>query len=287
MNNLHLRFPGGRAKCLTLSYDDGVEQDMRLCELMKKYKIAGTFNISTGNYSPEGKTFDKGRVHRPMTQKACLETYGDPLFEVATHALHHAFLPDIPISEAIHEIIEDRRNIEKQFGGICRGHAYPYGKYSDDIVAALKSCGIVYARTTVSTYSLKLPDNWLILNPTCHHKDERLPELTEKFLNGSPRREPYFFYLWGHTFEFERDDNWNVIEEFFEKVSGKEDIWYATNIQAYNYVQAFNSLIFSADALTVYNPTVTDLWLSFDNKYTVKIPSGETITLNEAKETVI
>lgn len=94
MNNLHLRFPNGLAKCLTLSYDDGVEQDMRMCELMKKYGIAGTFNISTGNYSPEGKRFEPGRVHRPMTQRQSLETYKDePLFEVATHALHHAWLP--------------------------------------------------------------------------------------------------------------------------------------------------------------------------------------------------
>ena len=47
-SNEYLRFPGGKAKCLTLSYDDGVQQDARLCGLMKKYGIAGTFNISSG-----------------------------------------------------------------------------------------------------------------------------------------------------------------------------------------------------------------------------------------------
>lgn len=32
-----LRFPGGKAKCLTLSYDDCVEQDQQLCDLMEAY----------------------------------------------------------------------------------------------------------------------------------------------------------------------------------------------------------------------------------------------------------
>lgn len=39
---MHFRFPGGKGKCLTLSYDDGVEQDIRLIGLMKQYGIAGT-----------------------------------------------------------------------------------------------------------------------------------------------------------------------------------------------------------------------------------------------------
>lgn len=280
MNNLHLRFPNGLAKCLTLSYDDGVEQDMRMCELMKKYGIAGTFNISTGNYSPEGKKFEPGRVHRPMTQRQSLETYKDePLFEVATHALHHAWLPDIPLSEAVHEIIEDRRNIESQYGTICRGHAYPYGKYSENIINVLKSCGIAYARTTVSTHKFSLPENWLILNPTCHHKDPRLTELTDNFLNETPKLSPLFFYLWGHTFEFESDNNWEIIERFFEKTGGNSDIWYATNIEVYDYVQAFNSLIFSADGKNVFNPTCTDVWISLNSKSTCKIPKGEAVSL--------
>lgn len=280
MNNLHLRFPNGLAKCLTLSYDDGVEQDMRMCELMKKYGIAGTFNISTGNYSPEGKKFEPGRVHRPMTQRQSLETYKDePLFEVATHALHHAWLPDIPLSEAVYEIIEDRRNIESQYGTICRGHAYPYGKYSENIINVLKSCGIAYARTTVSTHKFSLPENWLILNPTCHHKDPRLTELTDNFLNETPKLSPLFFYLWGHTFEFESDNNWEIIERFFEKTGGNSDIWYATNIEVYDYVQAFNSLIFSADGKNVFNPTCTDVWISLNSKSTCKIPKGEAVSL--------
>ena len=34
-----MRYPGGVAKALTISYDDGVQQDIRLLELMEKYGI--------------------------------------------------------------------------------------------------------------------------------------------------------------------------------------------------------------------------------------------------------
>ena len=35
-------------KYFTLSYDDGLEQDKRIVELMKKYGIRGTFNLNSG-----------------------------------------------------------------------------------------------------------------------------------------------------------------------------------------------------------------------------------------------
>lgn len=283
MNRLDLRFPEGRAKCLTLSYDDGVAQDMRLCALMKQHGIAGTFNINSGLYAPEGTVFDAAHPKGRMTLAMCRQTYlSSPLFEVATHGLNHEHWATLPTSEAVYEIIADRRNLEAQFGCLCRGHAYPYGSRNPEIAQAMQSCGIAYARITSPTYRFTTPldRGWLEFHPTCHHKDPRLPELTEKFLKDEVKRAPYLFYVWGHSYEFDGDNNWNVIEEFFEKVSGRPDVWYATNIQIYDYVQAYRSLIWSADGRSVYNPTVTDVWLCLNsNDATVKVPSGQSVTL--------
>ena len=44
------------------------------------------------------------------------------------------------------------------------------------------------------------------------------------------------FYLWGHSYEFDENDNRDVIEKFAEFVGGRDDIWYATNIEIYDYV---------------------------------------------------
>lgn len=43
-----LLFPGAKAKAFTLSYDDGVRQDIRLAALFRKYNVKGTFNIGYG-----------------------------------------------------------------------------------------------------------------------------------------------------------------------------------------------------------------------------------------------
>ena len=41
-------FPGGKTKALTMSYDDGKLEDIRLLELFNKYSIKGTFNLNFG-----------------------------------------------------------------------------------------------------------------------------------------------------------------------------------------------------------------------------------------------
>ena len=41
-------FPGGRHKVLTMSYDDGRQEDYRLVELFNKHGIKGTFNLNAG-----------------------------------------------------------------------------------------------------------------------------------------------------------------------------------------------------------------------------------------------
>ena len=66
------------------------------------------------------------------------------------------------------------------------------------------------------------------------------------------------------------------IEEICQKLSGKDDIWYATNIEIHDYVEAYRQLRYSADESIIYNPTLIDIWLDIDKKpYLVK--SGQTI----------
>ena len=57
-----------------------------------------------------------------------------------------------------------------------------------------------------------------------------------------------------------------------------DDIWYATNGQIYDYVQAYQRLQFSAEGDFVYNPSAMDVYICyFGRKY--KIPSGEMVDL--------
>ena len=101
-------------------------------------------------------------------------------------------------------------------------------------------------------------------------------ELAEQFREKAPAREPWMFYLWGHSFEFDMDRNWNVIEEFADYMGGRDDIWYATNLEICDYTEAWKYLVFSADGTRIYNPTAYPLWLG-DGNQCVSVQPGEEI----------
>ena len=269
MNNIHMRFPGGRNKALTLSYDDGVEQDARLIEIMKENGLKGTFNINSGEYSEEGTTFEPGNVHRRMTRAAAQKLYKDSGMEVAVHGLTHPFLEQLPENICTYEILQDRINLEREYDAIVRGMAYPFGTYNDSVVESIRKCGIVYSRTVIETERFDIPTDWLRLETTCHHNCPRLMELARTFVGECDKKSdrenvlwgaPKLFYLWGHSYEFEINDNWNVIEEFAGYIGGRDDVWYATNIEIYDYIAAYKQLIFDTEATKVYNPTAYELY---------------------------
>lgn len=278
MNRILMRYPEGRAKALTLSYDDGVEQDIELIAKMKKHGIKGTFNYNTGEFAAEGTIYEKGRIHRRMTAEAVRQLITESGMEAASHSLTHPFLTDIPVEAVLWEEISDRNNLEKLFGIPIHGMAYPYGAYNDRVVEQLKNAGIRYARTVISTNAFRQPKDWLRLETTCHHKNPELMGLAEKFIAETPKTEAFLFYLWGHSYEFETDNNWTVMDDFFTLVGNHKDIWYATNIEIYNYSKAFERLDFSLDCSSVTNPASQEICFLY-NDVMKSVKSGETIIL--------
>ena len=274
---MQMRLKDGKRKVLTLSYDDGNAPDIRLINILDKYGIKCTFNINSGllkdsdevRENPDGK-LTRGEVRKYFT---------DSNHEAAVHTLTHPWLKSLRPEEIIRETVGDRQNLEELTGKPVRGMAYPFGCFTDEQVEILRSCGIVYSRTPRATHGFRFPSDWLKLDPTCHHNDEKLFELADEFLHAEPDWDlSNMFYVWGHTYEFDRDDNWDRIEKFCEYVSGKDDVWYATNIEIYDYVKAYESLITSYDGKIIYNPSAADVWVSVDRK-TYKIESGKTVKL--------
>jgi hypothetical protein len=111
-------------------------------------------------------------------------------------------------------------------------------------------------------------------------------KLAKEFVTGDASREPMLFYLWGHSFEFERDDNWQVIENFCAYMGQRKEIWYATNIEIYDYVQAYQRLIWTADLSRVTNPSAMPVSFLYhtieergENKRNVTVGAGETLRL--------
>ncbi len=280
-HTMQMRFPKGLAKALTLSYDDAVIEDERLISIMKEGGLKGTFNVNSGSYNAEGYERPTGEWrHCRMSRAEAIKLYSESGMEVAIHSYTHPHLESMPAPQAAYEILRDRATLEEEFGVIVRGGAYPYGTYNDETVEALRNAGIVYCRTTKSTEKFDIPTDWLRMPATCHHANARLGELTKSFAEANPHAgdAPMLFYVWGHSYEFECDNNWEIIENFAADIGKRNDIWYATNIEIYDYIDAWHRLIFSMNMDKVYNPTAIDLWFTRKGKlYCVK--AGETVVL--------
>ena len=275
MSYAFMRFPGDKELAFTLSYDDGVPADKRLVELFNRYGLKATFNLNGA---------EKDKVARFPIEEA-KELYLPNGHEVAVHGACHYSLGEVPDGMVLQDILDNRRALENTFGVIVKGMAYANGSVNDKVVELLKACGIDYARTVVSTEKFEIPTDWLRMPATCHHKNPRLMELAETFLKGGNKRhffyhKPLLFYVWGHAYEFDNDDNWEMMEEFCKYIGGRDEVWYATNGEIYEYVKAYDSLIYSADGALVKNPTCIDVFIHYFGKPFV-IPAGQTVKLEK------
>ncbi|WP_026651237.1 polysaccharide deacetylase family protein [Butyrivibrio proteoclasticus] len=260
VRNIYTAFPEGKHKVLTLSYDDGKIPDRRLVALFNEYGLKGTFNVNSGL---EDIPFEEAYNERIPTSEY-KELYKG--HEIACHTVTHPTIARCPREQQIQQVLEDRRALEEIMHRPIRGMAYPNGSFDDTVVETLKACGIVHSRTVNSTLSFAMPQDFLRWNPTCSHRHPDLMKLTREFLDLHKTQYLYMLYVWGHSYEFERDDNWNVIETFAKEVSNKDDIWYATNIEIVDYLDAANRIQVSVNGDFAYNPSATDVWLEVDKK---------------------
>ncbi len=278
-----MRFPGGKAKAVTLSYDDGVIQDKRFSDVLEKYGLKCTFNLNGMNCRKnKGLSFDEMREY--ILERG---------HEVAVHGYNHRAEGYLRPVEGIRDVLECRLELEGELGVIIRGMAYPdtgITRYSNGasyeaVKNYLKELDITYARTLGGdNNTFAMPSDFYAWMPTAHHNNPRIFEYIEEFTSLDvgglylTSRAPRLFYLWGHSYEFDLKDNWEHLDAICEGLSGKDDIWYATNGEIYEYTKAYESLVYSADGTLVYNPTLFEIFFHADgNDYSVK--PGETLRI--------
>lgn len=276
INNL---FPQGLKKAFTLSYDDGVDQDKRLLGMFNQYRLKATFNLNSGLQTEKNSWVSQGKTIKRINADELNELYRG--HEVAVHGLTHPWLDNLPRESILNEILEDRKNLERIVGYPVRGMAYPYGTYNERVLEVLRFSGIEYSRTVAQHGTFALPQHYLEWHPTCHHDNPKIMELAQQFIDASfPRMS--LFYVWGHSYEFEVKENWEHAEEFCRLIGGKEDIWYATNIEIVDYLKALDQVKYSADCSLAYNPTALSVWVSVDGQ-PLEIKPGETAKLADKR----
>ena len=168
-----LRFPEGKTKAVTFSYDDGVNQDLRLAEIFDSYGVKGTFNINSARIAetPGQWTLTAAQIQENLLDKG---------HEVAVHGEWHKAPGIVRTIEGIQDVLNCRLGLEKMFGRIIRGMAYPdsgirvmKNQNSYEIIKNyLQDLDILYSRTLgQDNDQYQLPVDWYSWMPTAHHKN--------------------------------------------------------------------------------------------------------------------
>jgi len=247
-------FPNWCRKAVTFSYDDGPETDERLVKIFNESNVKGTFNLCSRNYAT------------PESRGILNSMYAG--HEIANHTRSHKNLKEIPLEEAIAEINLGRAKLEAYTGKPVLGFVYPYyNPKVAEITEAVKNSGAVYARPVETTGKFDLPTDFMDWRPTCHHRN--LPIYGPQFLGLPDDKTMKLLFVWGHSFEFPIDekreqytDTWYIIEDFCKLIKDRTDIWKATNIEIYNYIQAQKNLVMTQTY--IYNPSDCDVYIKIN-----------------------
>lgn len=258
-------YANGKTKAITFSYDDGEIHDRRLVEIFNRYGMKATFHLNSGKFNLPGY----------ITAEEVKDLYAG--HEVSCHGVDHKYLRYLSKDLLIKEMLEDRRKLEELTGDIINGMSYAFGEFNDTVAETLEAIGFQYARAINSSHSFTVPEDFMRWRPTCHHKDNII-ERADTFLHMPDYIKMPVFYIWGHSYEFHRENNWELMEQFCEKVAHKEDVWYTTNLEYRNYIMALKELIFNMESTCVFNPTGYSIWLLKDGKE-IEIKPGSKVKL--------
>ncbi len=221
---------GTPKKYVTFRFDDGITQDERIMELLKKYNMdCATFYINSGllgaSWEWVGQQYDRPDVpHKRYTRSDIMGGIYDG-FEIGSHTMTHPSLKNCNQSTVTREVENDAKAIARLVGYKPVGIAWPGGdtEWNDaSIETILQTTTIRYGSCTTATYRFQLPTYFMKWYPTCGFADGNLMELAQQFIDAEPT-EDMLFFVWGHGYEFDLFYSWDQLEAFIQLISEAAD----------------------------------------------------------------
>jgi len=231
---------------VTTSWDDGYNADFKVFKLMKKYDLKGTFYVCINR-----KNFNR-LSNSEIKQISKTQ-------EIGAHTLTHPALTKISLNEVKQEALGSKRELEKILGKKVLSFAYPYGRYNQLVEEVVKKSGFVMARAdkpfhfsnrdpfainvSCDAYQHRFLGNCLLLTQSGQEGLKFL--FTEGFANDWVKLAKKTFdfvlrfggvwHLHGHSYEIERSNLWENLEEVFSYVSHR-DVQYCFNKDLVKFV---------------------------------------------------
>lgn len=223
---------------VTTSWDDGHILDLKLSELLKKYNLKGTFYVA-----PKNREFDANYL---LSNEELKKISSD--FEIGAHTMTHPHLTKVDIEEAKKEIIESKKYLESSIGKEIKSFCFPAGYYKKEHRNLLKEIGFVFSRT-VERFSVRRAFD-LFFAPTTIHAYRHFSDVFNVIKTVGIRnsikayfnwdelailmfdkavREGGIYHIWGHSWEIDKNNDWERLERVFKYISNKDGVNYVTN----------------------------------------------------------
>ena len=259
MNTISFTWPHCKSGAFTTSWDDGTVYDRELVAILNRHGIKGTFNLNSGKL---GLSPQQSKWHGYVAADEVKSLYAG--HEVAVHSVTHPALWYLSDDIIRSEVMEDRRALERLVHYPVNGMAYPYGgPRQERIVKVLHECGIRYSRSVVDQKDFNHPDEFLYWNPTGHWQNNADREWA-RFC--SCEYTGKLMYLWGHSYECYEGQCFDTLDTLCALMGGADNIWYATNMEVYDYLHAWRTLQCSVDLGAVKNRSGIPLWITGNGK---------------------
>ena len=237
------------SKYFTMSFDDGITQDARIMDILRRYNVPCTFNLNTGlfgaNWTWVGEVLGKpGLSHQRFTKDEILSGVYDG-FDCEVHTLCHPSLGcdyGQDKDRIIAEVGGDAKNIEELTGIAPVGMAYPGGREVDTspfvIKTIVENTPVRFARLAVSQEDperFALPECFMRWYPSISIVDiARCKALAERFISAVPEDRDLLFYVWGHGYDLDSENLWDRFEELVSMLANAPDVKCVSNAEFYN-----------------------------------------------------
>lgn len=241
-------------KFFTLSFDDGVEQDKRLIEVLKQYDMPCTFNLNGGMFGDESFTAHIGEIgfmdlkaenrfrlrlfstveHNRIPLDEAVQVYAG--YEVASHDYTHHPVKGRTLDEIREALLQDRQTLSEIFGQQITGFAYPGGISSKAAANVLRENDFLFGRGAFSSRSFAWPEDPWEYKPTCSHKDKKIFDLLNDFDAAEPAEDDLLFMVWGHAYEFDYGIENTSLEHFkrvLDRAVAMQGVVFCTNSDAF------------------------------------------------------
>lgn len=301
MAKIEVCYPNYSKKSLTFTIDDGnIPMDTKFISIVKKGGIRGTFNLCSDDWAPERgeflRNFYRGyeianhcKYHpRVMLDEVEYRYHSKEEIDSVQYSGKEEDLFYIDGPEGLYDILtaygpracatpeayikaveDSRRELEAIFGeGSVGGFVWPFfeqknNRVKEAIIAMGYPHGLRKTGCVLDSTGFAPPED---INAWSYNaNNQNLLSVMALYENTPDDGELKFFAFGVHSYDFEVDQNWDVLEKFTELYgSREEDYWYATVGEIFDYVAAAKKL--EVNGSLVINNSNIPIYIKIDGE---------------------